>query len=58
MESDKKETKKKSSYSIPNISDKYPPSKEAYKEIFDIMNRRRPYCKEDFIPQPFIPDLD
>jgi hypothetical protein len=58
MESDKKETKKKSSYSIPNISDKYPPSKEAYEEIFRIMNRRRPYCPNDFKPQSFFPDLD
>ena len=47
-----------SEYSVPNISDKHKPSKEAYQEIFRIMNRRRPYCPSDFKRQTFIPDLD
>lgn len=45
-------------YSVPNISDKHKPSKEAYLEIFKIMNRRRPYSIYDFKKQSFIPDLD
>ena len=49
---------KSSGYSVPNISDKHKPSKEAYQEIFRIMNRRRPYCPSDFKKQHLIPDLD
>lgn len=47
-----------SDYSIPNISDKYKPSPEAYREIFEIMNRRRPYSLYDFKKQSLIPYLD
>lgn len=58
MGTNKNEEKKGSTYSVPNITDEYPMTKEAYKEIFDIMNHRRPYCPDDFIPQTFFPDLD
>ena len=43
---------------VPNVSDQYELTKEAYLEIYRIVNRRRPYCPSDFIPQPFFPDLD
>ena len=33
-------------------------SPEEFQEFQEIVNERRPYCREDFIPQTFIPDLD
>lgn len=30
---------------------------EEFQEFQKIVNERRPYCSEDFIPQTFIPDL-
>lgn len=32
-------------------------SPEEFQEFQEIVNERRPYCSEDFIPQTFIPDL-
>ena len=32
-------------------------SPEQFQEFQKIVNVRRPYCREDFIPQTFIPDL-
>ena len=32
-------------------------SPEEFQEFQEIVNERRPYCREDFIPQSFIPDL-
>ena len=32
-------------------------SPEDFQEFQKIVNERRPYCREDFIPQTFIPDL-
>ena len=32
-------------------------SPEEFQEFQKIVNERRPYCSEDFIPQTFIPDL-
>lgn len=52
-----KEKKQESSYFVPNVSDNYELTPEAYKEIYRIVNRRRPYCRKDFIPQTFFPDL-
>lgn len=58
MGTDQNEEKKGSTYSVPNVSDAYTMTKEAYLEIYRIVNRRRPYCPNDFKPQPFFPDLD
>ena len=33
------------------------PSVNSHKEIMEMVNERRPYCRKDFIPQTFIPDL-
>lgn len=41
-----------------NISDDNQLPPEVYKEFIKIMNRRRPYCSKDSIPQTFIADLD
>ncbi len=30
---------------------------EEFQEFQKIVNERRPYCRKDFIPQTFIPDL-
>jgi len=30
---------------------------EEFQEFQEIVNQRRPYCRKDFIPQTFIPDL-
>ena len=30
---------------------------EEFQEFQEIVNERRPYCRKDFIPQTFIPDL-
>lgn len=32
-------------------------SPEDFQEFQKIVNERRPYCRKDFIPQTFIPDL-
>ena len=59
MESNIMDTKQKESgFFVPNVSDQYKLTKEAYLEIYRIVNRRRPYCPSDFIPQTFFPDLD
>jgi len=52
------EKKQESKYFVPNVSDDYELRPEAYKEIYRIVNRRRPYCPDDFKTQPFFPDLD
>lgn len=33
------------------------PTEKSHKEILEWVNERRPYCRKDFIPQTFIPDL-
>ena len=51
--------KDKSIYSVPNVSDQYVLTNEAYLEIYRLVNRRRPYqAPYDFTPQSFFPDLD
>lgn len=45
-------------YSVPNINDNYELTPEAYIEIYNLVNRKRPYEPNDFIEQPFFPDLD
>ena len=47
----------KGNYSVPNISDNYEFTPEAYKEIFRIVNRRRPYEPSDFIKEYYIADI-
>lgn len=32
-------------------------SAQQAKEFQDIVNERRPYCSQDFVPQTFLPDL-
>ena len=48
----------RSNYSVSNVTDRHVATKEAYLEIYEIVNRRRPYCPSDFKKQHMIPDLD
>lgn len=48
----------RSNYSVPNVTDKYELTKEAYLEIYKIVNRRRPYCPSDFKKQHLFAELD
>ena len=52
-----KEKKQESAYFVPNISDNYKLTPEAYKEIYRIVNRRRPYSPEDFVKHHFFEDI-
>ena len=45
-------------YSVPNVTDRYEPTKESHVEIFRMINKRRRYRPSDFKKQTFIPDLD
>jgi hypothetical protein len=54
----KRQEVKEPQYSVPNVSDQYVLTKEAYLEIYRLVNRRRPYCPNDFKKQTFFPDLD
>ena len=51
------EKKQESKYFVPNISDRYELTPEAYKEIFRIMNRSRPYCPDDFKKHHFFDNI-
>ena len=46
------------SFSVPEITKLYEPTKESHVRIFRMVNKRRRYRPSDFKKQHFIPDLD